>query len=333
MSARTTTTTDHWRLEKFSRSRSVIPARTDGKGEHDIDWEHYTQSELHLTLKTVSTASPVLPLPASSIPRPTVTAPQVLLTVYYAPPNDHPTSPVDSSSDSHQSIILTTIDLTAFSSPDIVAHTPRDQLPIKVVHKGPVVAFRYLFVPGISLRSRQSTSNSTGEPEYRRFQMRLRTEGEMERFLQAIEVVCPIKPAAAPSNQAAKQDSKLQKAINSSALGARISQASHSRNSSSSAAVASTFRSPHSTIPSEAATFTLPALFPNIAASLRPPPALAPDRTVLKNSISHDYSALKLSRTPEDEFDYMLGEILMEEGFTDLVERVQERLKYNIRSG
>lgn len=159
----------------------------------------------------------------------------------------------------------------------------------------------------------------------------------MEKFLQAIEVVCPIKPAVAKSEKNDNMGLRALRAGTPTATGNRISHSVQQRNTSSSVAGTSNSRPPKSTAPSDVpatTTFTLPALFPNITASLRPPPPLSPERTIRKSSISNDYSAIKLARlTSEEEFDQMLGEILMEEGFTELVERVQERLKHNVNSG
>lgn len=242
-----------------------------------------SQPQLHLRLDTVAAPGHPLDRPRTQ---------KLLLTVSLAP------QPSSAPSDAHaraaraQTIELVSVDLNSFSSPALVKATPHGQLPVKAVYKALVVGLRYLHI------------DPRAPVEFRRFQMRLTSEDEMTRFLSSIEAVCPVKPAAQGPTARAKGKEPASVA-RSSTLAV-----------SSPAVPPSTQTAP----PTARATFTIPALFPNLAASLQPPALPSPDPSPVAPS-TKDLADL----TPDD-LDALIGEVLADEAFPALVEKVQQAL-------
>ncbi|GAA5935596.1 hypothetical protein JCM3775_003363 [Rhodotorula graminis] len=196
MTDTTTTTTQHWLLAKYSRSRSLLdtapspataasnndPRTVAGQGSDDnIQWDHYSQPQLALRLDSTFASSP-----SSSTPSSTSTHPlRMVLSVTFDPLFRDPDR-----GGTQQPLLLDSLDLTAFSSRGIRAATPHDQLPLKAVYRDAVLGLRYL-----SLSTHARSAPNRPQVEFRRLQAKFTSTAERERFVDAVGALVPAKPA------------------------------------------------------------------------------------------------------------------------------------------
>ncbi|GAA5977146.1 hypothetical protein JCM10908_004873 [Rhodotorula pacifica] len=202
----TTTVTQHWELEKYSRSRSNplnLATTTSAVGSDQIEWDHYSQPRLALRLESTfdnSSAGGGSSSNASSASLPPPLPTKMLLQVTYDPLyRDRPAASSNNGASSAAApLLLDSIDLVSFSSREVRAATPQDQLPLKAVYRDAILGLRYLALlqPAGHLQKRQAG-------EFRRVQAKFTSTAERERFVDAIRVLVPVKPAADSSSAAA----------------------------------------------------------------------------------------------------------------------------------
>ena len=174
----TTVVTHHWQLEKYSRSRSLSDSSAPPSAP-PVEWDHYTQPRLALRLEAKYTNT------AHAVPN------QLLLQVTYDPLYRDRTPAAASAP-----LLLDSIDLASFSNPQLAHATPKGQLPLKAVYRDAVLGLRYLVL----------RSNHPAAAEFRRVQAKFTSTAERERFVDAIRVLVPVKPAAESSAAAAAAD-------------------------------------------------------------------------------------------------------------------------------
>ncbi|GAA5909128.1 hypothetical protein JCM6882_001197 [Rhodosporidiobolus microsporus] len=353
----TTTTTQHWQLEKYSRSRAPVepPAKRsklndggrggqggEGDKEDGVEWDHYTQPQLSLKLQT--TFSPSSSSGSSS------SSPQhvqsMLLSISFDPL-------FRDQSRAKQHLTLDLVDLASFSSPAVQAATPKDQLPLKAVYKDAVLGLRYISLDGDGKRG-----------QFKRLQVKFVSQDERERFLAAVGAFVPSKPAveagATPVKSRSKPSSKTptpskkrapeQQQLSISKAMPRASssaaQHTHTPNSSthpqlSSPAVLNSAsftpaRRPPSVQPSGYPALPndspRPSLAPVPSASTAPQTLLPPRLSTLLPSLSSSSqrppspastTSQQLAQLSPADFGNLLQEALLEEGFEDLVAAVQ----------
>ncbi|GAA5955727.1 hypothetical protein JCM21900_000900 [Sporobolomyces salmonicolor] len=350
----TTTTTQQWLLDKYSRSRTrqePSPKRQKlgemrggaggkhGEGDSEAtEWDHFTQPRLSLRLATTFASSPS----SSESFRPQA----MVLSVSFDPLYTEPTRPCQ------QHLLLDSLDLMSFSSPSIQAVTPSGQLPLKAVYRDSVIGFRYIHV---SLGC--APSLELPQIEFKRFQAKFASTAERDRFVQAIASQVPTKPVVETSKEPkaipqtlSKKQAQPKQGSNAQRPSQGLSRpGTHRRNhaatllqsmpstsdypasSSRSNAMGST---PHRSRP---AAQTGSTSFATAGPSLAIDPSPFPDRlsTLLPNlasasahrpnPIAQSASLTLLQLSPED-FDSFLQEALLEEGFDALVDRVQATL-------
>ncbi|GAA5862714.1 hypothetical protein JCM1840_002649 [Sporobolomyces johnsonii] len=350
----TTTTTQQWLLEKYSRSRTpqepspkrqkLGEMRGGEGGKHgdgdteEIEWDHFTQPQLSLRLETTFAAST-----GSSE---SFRAEEMVLSVSFDPLYTESARP------HQQHLLLDSLDLMSFSSPSIQAVTPSGQLPLKAVYRDTVVGLRYIHV---SLGD--SHSGQRFQIEFKRLQAKFVSTAERERFIQAIATQVPAKPAVESSkgsktaSQASSEKPAQPKkrstaqhpsqayaqpptrhrnnttnALQSTLLSSDQPSASFRRraiggtpsgsrpaaqtDSTSFAAADPSSTNDPSPLPSRLAT-----RLPNLASASAHPPTPA----------AQSASRTLLQLSPKD-FDSFLQEALLEEGFDELVDRMQATL-------
>ncbi|GAA5866910.1 hypothetical protein JCM8547_003914 [Rhodosporidiobolus lusitaniae] len=353
--ATTTTQTQHWLLEKYSRSRtpSAPPSKRfkmnsggrGGKSEHgggeaEVEWDHYSQPQLSLRLKTTLSSSPSS---GSSTSLPHVQS--MLLAVSLDPLFREP----NRSAGGQQNLTLDLLDLASFSSPAIRAATPKDQLPLKAVYKDAVLGLRYL-----------TLDEGRGEGTFKRLQVKFTSVEERERFVGAVGAFVPAKPAVGSttvkSSGKGKSSSKTAtpRKTNQAALSVPSPASKQpTAQSSSFAHIPSTDTAAPPQANRTSSTFQLPLTLPNLPSQhaqqpshVPPPPAasspstshrLPRNLTTLLPNLSSSSQALppvpptltpseQLSQLSPAAFDALLQEALLEEGFEELVARVQATL-------
>ncbi|GAA5909089.1 hypothetical protein JCM6882_001185 [Rhodosporidiobolus microsporus] len=357
----TTTTTQHWQLEKYSRSRapfepSAKRSKLDdgGRGGHGgegdkedgVEWDHYTQPQLSLKLQTTFSPSSSSGSSSSSLQH----VQSMLLSISFDPLfRDHHRA--------KQHLTLDLLDLAAFSSPAVQAATPKDQLPLKTVYKDAVLGLRYISLDG-----------EGGRGQFKRLQVKFVSQDERERFLAAVGAFVPSKPAVeagtTPSKPRSKVSSKTptpskkrapeqqQQAISKAMPRASSSAAQypHTPNSSThpqlpSPAVLNSASSTPARRPPSAQPSGYPALpnYPSTTAFAPVPPATAAPPSLLPPRLSTLLPSLssssqrppspaltasqQLAQLSPADFGTLLQEVLLEDGFEDLVAAVQEVLK------
>ncbi|KAI5475574.1 hypothetical protein MNV49_001170 [Pseudohyphozyma bogoriensis] len=205
MNAHTTTATRQFALVKYSTSRP-------GSGATGKElWDHYNETTLQARLECVwdesSSTSSRTPTTTPTTPRTTPKARKLLsmlLTISYMPKqpaSSSSSSSLSSSLNASQPIRLQLVqlDLASFSSiPSRFSHLPQP-LPIKGVFKDDTILLRYLVV---------SEADGAGGGEYRKMQIRFNGVDEAERFMNAVEVVCPFAPAEEKGKGKAKGGEK-----------------------------------------------------------------------------------------------------------------------------
>ncbi|BGP18119.1 hypothetical protein JCM10213_004220 [Rhodosporidiobolus nylandii] len=354
----TTSTNQHWQLEKVSRSRAPVetPAKraklggSEGGGnggqaavDAEIEWDHYTQPQLSLRLKTTFAASHS---GSSSTSRAVQHVQSMLLSVSFDPLYREPNR-------AKQHITLDLLDLVSFSSPAIRAATPKNQLPLKAVYKDAVLGLRYISLEG-------------HEPQFKRLQVKFLSQEERERFVEAVGALVPSKPAVEPAKRRSKAGSKVptprknqqdapsqppfQPPPSSAMLTSdhpipstspfklpSISRQplppvilppppplpatprTHARPAASSPAKPVSTPRVSSAPPTRSLPRNLTTLLPNLASSTQPFPPASPASPTLT-------PAQQLEQLTPVEFDELLQQSLLEEGFEELLARVQATL-------
>ncbi|GAA5906568.1 uncharacterized protein JCM6883_004518 [Sporobolomyces salmoneus] len=337
----TTTTTQQWILTKYSRSRTIsepVPKRqklTEMKKQPrpKEEFDHFAQPQLLLRLDTTRSSSPA----SSSSDLPITHS--MTLNVYYDP---HYASSQKRSGD--QILTLDSLDLMSFSSPLIRTHCPPDELPLKGVYKEEVLGLRYLYV------------DSTAQ--FKRVQFKFSSTEERERFMATVQGIIPFKPAESTtkitSSTATTTNARVpaQKSTQRR-MGDSISSSQGHRGSST---PSFTMGPPLTTLPSLGSSQhpVLPAIstsflpqpsqnFPRPLSTSPSPSYLLSTRlsTLLPklNLSTHqeaqeeDQEAVeetqqateseRLLRMESEEFEKLFEQILFEDGFEELVERVQ----------
>ncbi|GAA5889034.1 hypothetical protein JCM8208_007750 [Rhodotorula glutinis] len=353
MTDTTTTTTQHWLLAKYSRSRSLLdaaprpstassnnaPGSVAGQASDDsIQWDHYSQPQLALRLDTTFASSPSSSTPSSNTAHPL----RMVLSVTFDPLFRDPDR-----GGTQQPLLLDSLDLTAFSSREIRTHTPSDQLPLKAVYRDAVLGLRYL-----ALSHHARTAPNQPEVEFRRLQAKFMSTAERQRFVEAVGALVPAKPAVkadpapvAPPAPAAKKlkvgpprPSSSTKPVKPPAKKVATPRSRKKQPAKKAQP------HPHDT-PSPPALSTahdpLPASSP--APPSRPGPAplahhhlptsstprLPPHlSTLLPNlaTASTSTASQLLAALPPHELEQLLQDALLEDGFEQLVERVQGTL-------
>ncbi|GAA5889161.1 hypothetical protein JCM16303_006411 [Sporobolomyces ruberrimus] len=145
-----TTTTQQWVLTKYSRSRPRLERplkrrKIGDKSEPPVpvkeEFDHFVQPQLTLRLETTRSGLPLSPTTRTSTAPELPITHSMLLKVYY-----DPSSPITSSSQpsrTHQILLLDSLDLVSFSSPLIRSLSPPDELPLKGVYHREILALRY----------------------------------------------------------------------------------------------------------------------------------------------------------------------------------------------
>ncbi|GAA5862740.1 hypothetical protein JCM1840_002658 [Sporobolomyces johnsonii] len=344
----TTTTTQQWLLEKYSRSRTpqepspkrqkLGEMRGGEGGKHgdgdteEIEWDHFTQPQLSLRLETTFAAST-----GSSE---SFRAEEMVLSVSFDPLYTESARP------HQQHLLLDSLDLMSFSSPSIQAVTPSGQLPLKAVYRDSVVGLRYIHV---SLGD--SHSGQRFQSEFKRLQAKFVSTAERERFIQAIATQVPAKPAVESSkgSKTLSQTSSKKRSTPQRPSQVHAQPPTRHRNNATiplqstllrSDQPSATFRrraiggapsgsrpaaqtdstsfaaaDPSSAIDPSPLPNRLSTLLPNLASASAHPP----------NPAAQSASLTLLQLSPKD-FDSFLQEALLEEGFEELVDRVQAKL-------
>jgi len=242
-------------------------------------------------------------------------------------------------SPSHQQISLLSLELTSFSSSSIAACTPQDQLPLKAVYKGTVIGIRYLHIP-----PEERFKGRYAQTEWKRVQVKFLSVEERKRFIEAIKGVCPVKLADGAAEEGQQlpspKKSRTAREAETAKAGAHDSgdgvspqqaipstSAFHTPPVSTSCAIQplpapapAPFAAPGSTTSSTASQPLPPAvaaLLPKLANTLKPPePTPRQDRTSLEMAEmdSKAFGAL---------FAEVIAEVIAEEGFSKLIERVK----------
>ncbi|GAA6048502.1 hypothetical protein JCM3770_006525 [Rhodotorula araucariae] len=342
MTDTTTTTAQHWLVLKYSRSRSLLDAAAapltpitglvaGQASDENIQWDHYSQPQLALRLETTfasssssSSASPLLPL-------------RMVLSVTFDPLFRDPAR-----GGNQQPLLLDSLDLTSFSDPEIRAATPHDQLPLKAVYRDAVLGLRYL-----SLSSSARTAPDQPPIEFRRLQAKFASTAERERFVDSIKALVPVKPAveAAPATPATpapkkKKDVTPVKQVKppKKAATPRARNKPEARPSPAAGAAADmpdSYSSAHACSPPLASASVHPRapLTPTqrpaaggapLSASRLPArlSSLLPHLATASTSTASQF----LAQLPQGEFEQLLQDALLEEGFEELVARVQGTL-------
>ncbi|ORY40077.1 hypothetical protein BCR35DRAFT_336511 [Leucosporidium creatinivorum] len=257
--------------------------------------------------------------------------------IYDALASSHPDFP----SPPNQQISLLSLDLSSFSSSAIAACTPEGQLSLKAVYKGTVLGLRWLHVP-----PEERAKGRYAQTEWKRVQVKFVSVEEGQRFVDAVKGVCPVKLADGATDGGQQppspKKSKIPKAGEAASPQAR---ASIDGTSMQDCSLTDPTSKPPAPIPapSAAAVQLLPApapFFPRSAtistgAASRPlPPSVAALLPKLantiesqRNSAEQDRTSLELAEMDDESFGALFAEIIAEEGFEKLVERVQGHLK------
>lgn len=232
-STSTTVVTHHWQLEKYSRSRTVssAPPPSDSTQPLAVEWDHYTQPRLALQLQAkysnYPTASNAVVIPD-----------QLLLQVTYDPLYRDRTPAQAQAAQAAPPLLLDSIDLASFSDPRLAHATPKGQLPLKAVYRDAVLGLRYLV-----LTRGAAVAASAAAAEFRRVQAKFTSTAERERFVDAIRVLVPVKPAAESATTNTTTDHRTTHLAAEDAPGTTTSSSSKKKKRKS------TGQPPHSSIP------------------------------------------------------------------------------------
>jgi hypothetical protein len=259
-----------------------------------------------------------------------------------------------------QHLTLDLLDLASFSSPAIKAATPKDQLPLKAVYKDAVVGVRYLSLEGEEATFKRLQVKFTSVDERKRF---VEAVGAFIPSKPAVEPKklgkgTPTSKATCKTSTAPTPKKKKQVVASTQAnpppsaaptlpppvrsTYEAISSASARTNNVNSDFLYQPFP------PSFTSDLAQPAPSPFHSAprhrqlsdaSAQPPSRLPRNLTSLLPNLSSTASqavlspqttltpSQQLARLPSADLDRLLQEVLLEDGFEDLVERVQATLK------
>lgn len=257
-----------------------------------------------------------------------------------------------------QPLLLDSLDLTSFSSPEIRAATPTDQLPLKAVYRDAVLGLRYL-----ALSTSARSAPNVPQVEFRRIQAKFASTAERERFVEAIKALVPAKPAveaesaaaAEPTSGAVEPPAKKKAKVTPSKPAATKPPTPRPRKKQTVKKVqragpvgGQPQQQPelaYSNSPTAApASHLQPQPFTPVARLPRsqryPPQSAQPFHsstaprlpTHLSTLLPHLATASTstasqlVAALPQGEFEQLLQDALLEEGFEQLVERVQETL-------
>ncbi|GAA6064230.1 hypothetical protein JCM10212_000377 [Sporobolomyces blumeae] len=333
--ATTTTTTRQWTVQKYSRSRHVQePALKRQKIEvqdaaggrrQQLEWDHFTQPRLCLRLESTHLSSPRTSFhSADADSQPSET---LLLSILYDPVSA--ASSYSRASTRPPGLVLDSIDLLSFSSPIVRSVCPPNDLPIKAVYKDETVGLRYLETRGSESWSRSSRAVGGGV-EWKRMQVKFDSMRDREAFMQCVKGIVPAKPAE--TNSEATADSTRLNAVQEqmrpvasvpNATRPALSDSSQpsSRIGSALPLAASTARPPrHRSIQLPS---TLSSILPNVATASIDPSAPRPHSGLFDPTLTPSQALARMDRS---EFERVLEEVLCEEGFDLLVERVQRTM-------
>ncbi|BGP41805.1 hypothetical protein JCM10449v2_005796 [Rhodotorula kratochvilovae] len=347
MTDTTTTTAQHWLLHKYSRSRSLLdtagpPARPNpgevaGQASDDhIQWDHYSQPQLALRLETTFASSSSSSSASSPLPL------RMVLSVTFDPLFRDPAR-----GGNQQPLLLDSLDLTSFSTPEIRAATPHDQLPLKAVYRDAVLGLRYL-----ALSSSARSAPNQPQVEFRRLQAKFASTAERERFVDAIKALVPAKPAveatapavpdAAPASEPAAKKKKPATPVKPVKPAKKAATPRTRKKPTAKTSPAAALP------PAQDSYASAPAYSPPLAStSLRPPAPHTPTQRLPAGIVPSSASRLPahlstllphlataststasqlLAQLPQGEFEQLLQDALLEEGFGELVGRVQGML-------
>lgn len=195
-----------------------------------------------------------------------------------------------------QRITLDTVDLVRFSQPFARAST---DLPLKAVHRGAVVGLRFVDLsPGAST-----------PPAWKRMQVKFPEPADAARFLRAIDPFCPSAPATTKPKPDASSVTPTIPSIRGSSV------VPHSP-------VAHEHVEPPPPLQRTATVLppTFAQLFPNLAA-MRKAKEPEPEKEEPVEQASASRSLVSLT---DDELERVVFEVLAEDGFSELVEKVKE---------
>ncbi|GAA5984529.1 hypothetical protein JCM5350_004749 [Sporobolomyces pararoseus] len=337
----TTTTTQQWILKKYSRSRNVPePAPKRQKiGESKViptrpkeEFDHFVQPQLLLCLETTRSSSAF----SSDLP---ITH-SMFLNVYYDPHS----SPSQRRS-GEQILVLDSFDLVSFSSPTIRTLCPPDELPLKGVFKDEIVGMRYL-----------SVDSTTGTAGFKRVQFKFESQEERERFMSVVQGIIPFKPAESTSKIPSTSTRMTAPRVGSNNYpGSNYGQRGSTPSNSTRSMPPPLSRLPRPTPsprlgplpPLPAATTLPPHPYQEPRPPFPPPPAVAssqnqlsarlstllpnltliarvePDSGGISTDAREETASEQLAKMNSDEFEKLFEQVLFEDGFEELVERVQ----------
>jgi len=246
-----------------------------------------------------------------------------------------------------QPLLLDSLDLTSFSSRELRTATPSDQLPLKAVYRDAVLGLRYL-----ALSAHARSAPNRPQVEFRRLQAKFASAAERERFVDAVGALVPAKPAveaepasaaAAPAPAAAPPAAKRPKVAPPPATSAkpvkpakaaapkkaptprsRKKQAQPAPPPPPPPAISTAHVPPTLSSPSPSPLAPAPHPHPSSSAP-RLPPHLSTLLPHLATASTSTASQLLAALAPH-EFAQLLQDALLEDGFEQLVERVQRTL-------
>lgn len=272
---------------------------------------HRTQKQHYLTIDTVS-------YPSAGPHTDGVLQRMTLKILFDALASSHPRH---QPSPSHQHITLLSLDLTSFSDSSLVACIPNEQLPLKAVYKGTILGLRYLHVP-----DDQRSKGPLAQTEFKRVQVKFTSVEERDRFIQTVKSVVPIKlaegakeeerqlPSPKKSRRSKESDSAIEespRAVAGSKQSVPTKQVEDRKElAAPKPAPARSTTSGRQPLPP-----SISALLPSLASALAPPPSAPEEAT-----------SLELAKMDDETFTELFAEVLDEEGFPALVERVQGHL-------
>lgn len=241
-----------------------------------------------------------------------------------------------------QPLLLDSLDLTSFSSRELRTATPTDQLPLKAVYRDAVLGLRYL-----ALSTHARSAPNRPQVEFRRLQAKFASAAERERFVDAVGALVPAKPAveaepvsaaAAPAPAAAPPAAKRPKvappppATSAKPLkpvkAAAKKKAPTPRSRKKQAQPTSPAPPPPAHVPPTLDSPSPPSHIPPpqpSSSTPRLPPHLSALLPHLATASTSTASQLLAALAPH-EFAQLLQDALLEDGFEQLVERVQRTL-------
>lgn len=262
-----------------------------------------------------------------------------------------------SSSTISSSYTLESLSLTSFNSPEILSCTPQDQLPLKAVYKSSVVGLRYISINQEDLKMGRGKRSRI---DFFRFQIKFKNSIEGGKFVEILSRVCPVKVAEVKSGQGGGSSEVGSNSTTIKSGGNHLNDKTnqhqyippplsipalqyqpasnpntHSIRIPSPQSLPPPVQLPHrpSKLPSHLSSF-----LPNLTASLQPPPPprLAPYIPTIEDlqlqlylqqqQQAKIYDCTELSRLDPKEFEETLGNVLMDEGFGELVEMIKKSL-------